>query len=160
MRGILSWVGGIDSCFKTYKCLCLLHWGDISTFPYVRRLSLRTTGTATTLSCCSRTPGWTRRPSCAPPTWCWPPGPTSPRRPAPTRPITGRPITQPRDRRRYTLQRHKKENLRQIFLEKELLGLSPNFHIHVFVSNLYIPTIGHSQTHDCGNWDFIHCKKS
>jgi hypothetical protein len=26
--------------------------------------------------------------------------------------------------------------------EKELRGLSPNFHIHVFVSDLYIPTIG------------------
>jgi hypothetical protein len=26
--------------------------------------------------------------------------------------------------------------------EKELRGLSPNFHIHVSVSDLYIPTIG------------------
>jgi hypothetical protein len=26
--------------------------------------------------------------------------------------------------------------------EKEVLGLSPNFHIHVSVSDLYIPTIG------------------
>ncbi len=32
-------------------------------------------------------------------------------------------------------------NLKQIFLEKELRGHSPNFHIHVFVSDLYIPTI-------------------
>jgi hypothetical protein len=34
------------------------------------------------------------------------------------------------------------ENLRQIFLEKELRGLSPNFPIHVPVSDLYIPMIG------------------
>jgi hypothetical protein len=29
-----------------------------------------------------------------------------------------------------------------MFLEKELRALSTNFHIHVSVSNLYIPTIG------------------
>ncbi len=29
-----------------------------------------------------------------------------------------------------------------VFPEKELSGLSPNFHIHVSVSNLYIPTFG------------------
>jgi hypothetical protein len=29
-----------------------------------------------------------------------------------------------------------------VFPEKELPGLSPNFHIHVFVSDLYIPMIG------------------
>ncbi len=29
-----------------------------------------------------------------------------------------------------------------VFLEKELRGLSPNFHIHVFVSDLCIPRIG------------------
>jgi hypothetical protein len=40
-----------------------------------------------------------------------------------------------------TLQRHNIENSKQIFPEKELCGLSPNFHIHVSVSNLYIPTI-------------------
>jgi hypothetical protein len=34
------------------------------------------------------------------------------------------------------------ENSKQIFPEKELRGLSPNFHIHVSVSDLYIPTIG------------------
>jgi hypothetical protein len=38
--------------------------------------------------------------------------------------------------------RHYTENLKQIFLEKELCGLSPNFHIYVSVSDLYIPTIG------------------
>ncbi len=41
-----------------------------------------------------------------------------------------------------TLQRHKTENSKQIFPEKELCGLSPNSHIHVSVSDLYIPTIG------------------
>jgi hypothetical protein len=40
------------------------------------------------------------------------------------------------------LQRHNSENSKQVFPEKELRGLSPNFHIHVFVSDLYIPTIG------------------
>ncbi len=29
-----------------------------------------------------------------------------------------------------------------VFPEKELCGLSPNFHIHVSLSDLYIPTIG------------------
>ncbi len=41
-----------------------------------------------------------------------------------------------------TLQRQSAENLKQIFLEKEYRGLSPNFHIHVSVSELYIPTMG------------------
>jgi hypothetical protein len=45
-------------------------------------------------------------------------------------------------RREYTLQRHNTENSRQIFPEKELWGLCPNFHIHVSVSDLYIPRIG------------------
>jgi hypothetical protein len=35
-----------------------------------------------------------------------------------------------------TLQRHNTENLKQIFPEKELSGVSPNFHIRVSVSNL------------------------
>ena len=53
------------------------------------------------------------------------------------------------------------------------IGLSPDFHIHVSVSDLYIPRIGphisssrngssivgiysiiRSQTHECGNWDW------
>jgi hypothetical protein len=34
------------------------------------------------------------------------------------------------------------QNLKQIFPEKEYRGLSPNFHIHVSVSELYIPTMG------------------
>jgi hypothetical protein len=38
-----------------------------------------------------------------------------------------------------TRQRHNNENSKQIFLEKEMRGASPNFHIHVSVSNLYIP---------------------
>jgi hypothetical protein len=41
----------------------------------------------------------------------------------------------------YTLQRQNAENLKQIFPEKEYRGLSPNFHIHVSVSELYISTI-------------------
>ncbi len=40
-----------------------------------------------------------------------------------------------------TLQRTNNENSKQIFPEKELRGHSPNFHIHVSVSHLYIPTI-------------------
>jgi hypothetical protein len=43
---------------------------------------------------------------------------------------------------RYKLQRKNAENLKQIFPEKEYRGLSPNFHIHVSVSELYIPTMG------------------
>jgi hypothetical protein len=42
----------------------------------------------------------------------------------------------------YALQRQNAENLKQIFPEKEYRGLSPNFHIHVSVSKLYIPTMG------------------
>ncbi len=41
-----------------------------------------------------------------------------------------------------TLQRQNTEISKQIFPEKENRGLSPNFHIHVSVSDLYIPTIG------------------
>ncbi len=41
----------------------------------------------------------------------------------------------------YTLQRNNIENPKQIFPEKELRGHSPNFHIHVSVSDLYIPMI-------------------
>jgi hypothetical protein len=41
-----------------------------------------------------------------------------------------------------TLQRHNTETSKLIFLEKELRGLSLNFHIHVYVSDLCIPTIG------------------
>jgi hypothetical protein len=44
--------------------------------------------------------------------------------------------------RTYALQRQNAENLKQIFPEKEYRGLSPNFHIHVSVSELYIPTMG------------------
>ena len=41
-----------------------------------------------------------------------------------------------------TLQRSNTENLKQVIPEKELGGLSPNFHIHVSVSDLYIPQNG------------------
>ncbi len=37
---------------------------------------------------------------------------------------------------------HCKENSIYVFPEKKLRGLSPNFYIHVYVSDLYIPTIG------------------
>ncbi len=40
------------------------------------------------------------------------------------------------------LQRQNTEILKQIFPENEYRGLSPNFHIHTSVSDLYIPTIG------------------
>jgi hypothetical protein len=39
-----------------------------------------------------------------------------------------------------SLQGHNTQNSKQTFPEKELLGYSPNFHIHVSVSDLYIPT--------------------
>ncbi len=65
---------------------------------------------------------------------------------------------------------HCKDILIYVFPEKELRGLSPNFHIHVAVSNLYIPTFGppiflqqnrqtdprninRLQKHECRNWD-------
>ncbi len=37
---------------------------------------------------------------------------------------------------------HCNENPIYVFPEKELRGLSPNFHIHTSVSDLYIPRIG------------------
>jgi hypothetical protein len=43
---------------------------------------------------------------------------------------------------RTRLQRHNTENSKQIFPEKELRVLRPNLHIHMSVSDLYIPTIG------------------
>ncbi len=45
------------------------------------------------------------------------------------------------DRGGNTLQRVNTENSKNIFPEKELHAHSPNFHIHVSVSFLYIPTI-------------------
>ncbi len=41
-----------------------------------------------------------------------------------------------------TLQRQNTEILKQTFSEKVYRGLSPSFHIHASVSDLYIPTIG------------------
>jgi hypothetical protein len=59
--------------------------------------------------------------------------------------------------------------LKQIFPEKELHSPSPNFHIDLSLSDLYIPTIhlpilwkyvalsweyiNRSQTHECGTWN-------
>ncbi len=63
------------------------------------------------------------------------------------------------------------KNSEQIFPEMKLRGLVPNFYIHVYGSNLYIPTIGlpillycvavlrsweyinRSQIHECRNWE-------
>ncbi len=42
----------------------------------------------------------------------------------------------------YVLMLHCKENSINVLPEKKLRGLSPNFHIHVSVSDLYIPAIG------------------
>jgi hypothetical protein len=66
-----------------------------------------------------------------------------------------------------TLQRKTNtDNSKQVFTEKELSGQSPNFHLHVSVSDLYIPTIDlpilysaapilgiYKTFTDCGNWD-------
>jgi hypothetical protein len=41
----------------------------------------------------------------------------------------------------HTLQRTNTENWKQQFPEKELRGHNPYFHIHVSVSDLYIPTM-------------------
>ena len=51
----------------------------------------------------------------------------------------------------HALQRQNAENLKQIFPEKEYRGLSPNFHIHVSVSELYIPTGGGNMWTNPGN---------
>jgi hypothetical protein len=42
---------------------------------------------------------------------------------------------------KHALQRTNTANWKQIFPEKEFSGHSPNFHIHVSVSDLNIPTI-------------------
>jgi hypothetical protein len=41
-----------------------------------------------------------------------------------------------------SLQRQNTEILKQIFPEKEYRDVSPNFHIHASLSDLYIPTFG------------------
>jgi hypothetical protein len=68
------------------------------------------------------------------------------------------------------LQTHGNESPIYVFPEKELRGLSSNFHIYVPVTDLYFqdrskyfPATGQadrsweyvnrSQTHECGNWD-------
>jgi hypothetical protein len=43
---------------------------------------------------------------------------------------------------RYALQRQNTEISKQIFPQKEYRGLSPNFHIHASVIDLYTPTMG------------------
>jgi hypothetical protein len=67
----------------------------------------------------------------------------------------------------YTVLPHCNENPIYVFLFWELLGLSPSFHIHMSLSDLYSPRIGppiscsiigrsidRSPTHEFGNWDF------
>ena len=49
----------------------------------------------------------------------------------------------------YTAKNHS-ENSKKIFPEKELRGHSPNFHIHVSVSDSYIPTIDLPILEICG----------
>ncbi len=44
--------------------------------------------------------------------------------------------------RKGALQRHNSENSKKMFLEKELRDLSPNFYIHVPVTDLNIPFLG------------------
>jgi hypothetical protein len=51
----------------------------------------------------------------------------------------------------YALQRTNTPNWKQIFLEKELHGHSPNFLIHVSVIDFYIPTIDLSKYSAAGN---------
>jgi hypothetical protein len=46
---------------------------------------------------------------------------------------------------------HCKENSIFVFPGKELRGLSPNFHIHVYVSDLYLPNIGPHRQINRGN---------
>ncbi len=52
-----------------------------------------------------------------------------------------------------TLQRHNAENSKQIFPEKELRGLSPNFRIPVSVSDLYI--YSHDQSAYCAAGKYV-----
>ncbi len=60
---------------------------------------------------------------------------------------------------------HGTENPIYVFLFWELLGINPNFHVHVSVSGLHISSsrigrpivweyINCSQTHECGYWDW------
>jgi hypothetical protein len=44
-------------------------------------------------------------------------------------------------RKQHTLQRNNPENSKQMIPENEMRSHSPNFHIHVSGSDLYIPTI-------------------
>ncbi len=70
----------------------------------------------------------------------------------------------------FSLQRHNAKKSKQIFVVKELRGLSPNFCIHVLWAIYIFPRsaysaagkyvgrsweyINRSQTHECGNWDW------
>jgi hypothetical protein len=62
----------------------------------------------------------------------------------------------------YSPTTHCNENPIYVFPEKELCGLSPNFHIYVSVSNLYIARIGphfwlqQNRQTDLGNIKIAH----
>ncbi len=51
----------------------------------------------------------------------------------------------------HTLRRANTENWKQLFPEKELRGHSPNFHIHVSVSDLYVYSHDESAYSAVGN---------
>ncbi len=52
---------------------------------------------------------------------------------------------------------HCKEISIYVFPEKERRGLSPNFHIHVAVSDLYNPTIGpYILQQTARSWEYIN----
>ncbi len=48
---------------------------------------------------------------------------------------------QKRGKRNTALHTHCTENPKLIFTEIKLRGLAPNFYLHVYMSDLYIPTI-------------------
>ncbi len=60
------------------------------------------------------------------------------------------------------LQMHCTENSKQIFPERKLRGLVPNFYIHISVSDLYFTTIGlQTQDRKIGGpmWEYINCSQ-
>jgi hypothetical protein len=57
---------------------------------------------------------------------------------------------------KYTLQRQNAENLKQIFPEDEYRGLSPNFQIHVSLSDGSAFSAGGNMWTDPGNIEIAH----
>ncbi len=65
----------------------------------------------------------------------------------------------------FTLQRTNTENCKRIFPEKEFGGHRPNFHIHVSVSDLYIPRISlpvllQEILYLDRSWEYINCSQT